>query len=168
MYFLGSLLFEMLEGRRPFEVPELSGMSMAGEPIAPSLQAVISQCLKANPAHRYPSVEVLCAAVVEALAPESVVAPPRPRRTGWWVAIALLVVAGVGALFHAPLLAAITVEQAARKALVAAPAPPALEVAPAPEPVEQRPLPEGDLVIAGIVQRLSQQLAPSKKKPRRR
>lgn len=124
VYFLGSLLFEMLEGKRPFDLPESSSLSLAGEPIPPSLQAVIAQALKANPAHRYRSVEVFCAAVVEALDPKLLVPPVvRKSTAGRWLVAALVVaLAGTGLWFQMPV----------REAFALEPEPP--DAAPAPEP----------------------------------
>jgi hypothetical protein len=78
LYAVGTVLYELLAGRRPFEAtdlgtwavdlivrppPPLPGTTPAGEPIPFELATVVMRCLEKDPDHRFASMEVLQAAL---------------------------------------------------------------------------------------------------------
>jgi len=78
LYAVGTVLYELLAGQRPFEAQDLSTWAVnlivrappplpattpGGEPIPPELAAVVLRCLEKDPANRFASMEALAAAL---------------------------------------------------------------------------------------------------------
>ncbi|WP_164008939.1 protein kinase domain-containing protein [Pyxidicoccus trucidator] len=112
LYAVGTVLYELLAGRRPFEAqdlgtwavdlivrppPPLPEQTPAGEPIPPELAAAVMRCLEKDPEHRFASMDALAAALRPfAREPIPLVVPAvptptpmAPRRRRWpWAAVA--------------------------------------------------------------------------------
>ncbi|NMO23286.1 protein kinase [Pyxidicoccus fallax] len=121
LYAVGTVLYELLSGRRPIEATELGQWAVdllvrpppplpektpGGEPIPAALSAAVMRCLEKDPAHRFPSMEALADVlrpfarepiplVVAVPAEAAPVSPsPAPSRRHW----PLAAVAGVALL----------------------------------------------------------------------
>ncbi|MFP2911697.1 serine/threonine-protein kinase, partial [Pyxidicoccus sp. 3LFB2] len=94
LYAVGTVLYELLAGRRPFESqdlgtwavdlivrppPPLPALTPAGEPIPAELASAVMNCLEKDPAHRFASMEALSAALRPfAREPIQLMAPAEP------------------------------------------------------------------------------------------
>lgn len=164
VYFLGSLMSEMIA---------------AGERVPAGLQAVVAQSRMTNPAHRYSSVGVLCAAIIEALNPpyvEPAELPLPPRRARRWpIAVLLLTLAAAGLYFKWPGMAPQAME-APSSSPIAVTAPPPVAPHPPPE-VARVPVdpdapslrPNANLAISGALHQAAvMPEKPKVNKPRKR
>lgn len=114
VYAVGTVLYELLSGRRPFEPtnlatwavelivrppPPLPEATPSGEPIPPGLAALVLRCLEKAPEDRFPSMEELAAAVrpfareavevsAEASSPLPMTEPASRKRRWPWLAVA--------------------------------------------------------------------------------
>nr|AHE14574.1 serine/threonine-protein kinase Pkn1 [uncultured bacterium] len=125
LYAVGTVLYELLAGRRPFRATELGQWAVelivtpppplpektpAGEPIPPELAALVMRCLEKDPAARFASMEELAEALKPyeglpiALTVPSPTPVPRPpeavkpasRSRPWWPWAAGLALLAVG------------------------------------------------------------------------
>ena len=113
MYALGTLLYEMLTGRLPFEPGSTTALLHAklhGEPtppsvhrpgLAPELEAIVMRAIAREPRYRYPGAGEMLAhlrAPAQALAPPPPAPRPRPWRQRRRRTLAALLVIGAVAL----------------------------------------------------------------------
>jgi serine/threonine-protein kinase len=125
IYAVGTVLYELLAGRRPFRATELGQWAVelivtpppplpektpASEPIPPALAAIVMRCLEKDPAARFADMDALAEALkayedlpialtVPSPTPGSrtAVAPPARSRPGWpWAAGLALLALGTG------------------------------------------------------------------------
>jgi serine/threonine-protein kinase len=156
IYSLGTVLYSLLVGKRPFEAPSmevlltrlvtkpappLPAATLAAEPISAGLRALVAKCLEKKPARRFQTMAELSAALLPFDAPRSLAGgapviarspPQRPARWPWLVgaALALAAAAAAGVWIREPLPPAVApVKPAAplEQAPAQAPAPASVE-----------------------------------------
>jgi eukaryotic-like serine/threonine-protein kinase len=107
LFALGSIVYEMLTGRRAFQrdtaaesmtailKEEPPGAAASGVVIAPAIQRLINRCLEKRPEERFQSARDLSFALESALdashPPDRVERPAAPARRRWVTAVSLLV-----------------------------------------------------------------------------
>ncbi len=174
LYSVGTVLYELLSGRRPIEAtelgqwavklivqppPPLPELTPGGEPIPPGLAAAVMRCLAKDPAERFESMEALAEALrpfTREPIPLVVPAPPEPTpapraRRRWPLAavagVALLAIPGALVWSNAESPPVAPAVMAAPVAAVKPVEPPPAPAAPAKVVLHVRSTPAGARVL---------------------
>jgi serine/threonine-protein kinase len=152
VYALGTMLYELLAGRPPFDAtafgqlasdlitklpPPLPTRTPAGEPIPPRLKTLVMACLAKQPAQRPATMDVVSTTLAHALEPRSAWVGPALAAAG------LVLLAGIGWTFRA----GDRPEPRPPPAQTRAPAALAPPPAPPPEPPAEAKVPEVSLSL---------------------
>jgi hypothetical protein len=114
IFSFGTVLYEMLTGRRAFQGASAvetmhailrddpPGVAAGGRDIPPGLDRVVRHCLEKRPGERFQSARDLAFALETLSTPTSEALPVRPggRRGAWWALAGIVVFAGVAGIAY--------------------------------------------------------------------